>query len=149
MYGYGFFNDTAAGQNVKKCVVHKDLTSMSIWANNLQLRGQEVLHGLIREVSLVLAGANPEAKIETVLSHSYDDGSEEGSICFGIEFDEIIAHSEKESEMDDESLKDILDSMTEEQLNAIAYIIGNMSSELEHSEKDPKEPEDQIGRAHV
>src|SRR5204863_2214050 len=72
----GFFNSTKQGQHAKVAVEHKDIRQMSIWANELVERSKRVLHGAIREVSLVLSGANPGALIETVaVRHS--DGSEE------------------------------------------------------------------------
>lgn len=70
VYAYGTFNDTEQGRNAKELVQHKDVTALSIYANKLKQNGGDVLHGVIREVSLVLAGANPEAFIDfTTLSH--------------------------------------------------------------------------------
>ena len=74
VYFYGSFNDTTAGVNAKGLVQHGDVTSVSIYANKLKQNGNDVVHGVIREVSLVLAGANPGAKIEYVIEHDgYDD----------------------------------------------------------------------------
>ena len=76
VYAYCTFNETDQGRNAKALVDHGDVSALSIYANQLKQSGSDVVHGLIREVSLVLAGANPGAKIETVVMHS-DDGSEE------------------------------------------------------------------------
>jgi HK97 family phage prohead protease len=70
VYAYGSFNDTELGKTAKIMVQHGDITQLSIYANQLQQQGPNVLHGAIREVSLVLAGANPGAYIETVMAHS-------------------------------------------------------------------------------
>ena len=72
VYTYGKFNDTEQGQNAKILVEHGDVTALSIYANQLKQQGGNVLHGQIREVSLVLAGANPGAFIDTVITHSDD-----------------------------------------------------------------------------
>ena len=76
LYAYGYFNDSNSGQNAKHAVEHGDVKSLSIYANQLQQDGGNVQHGIVREVSLVLAGANPEARIDNVyLKHA--DGSQE------------------------------------------------------------------------
>lgn len=95
MYTYCTFNDTPQGQNAKEAVRHHDVTSLSIYANQLLERGHEVYHGIIREVSLVLAGANPEAYIDDVLIHS--DGTSERTdqaiIYFGEDLE--LSHADK------------------------------------------------------
>ena len=95
VYAYGYFNNTRAGQDAKEAVKHGDINALSIWANNLQQAGSEVLHGVIREVSLVLAGANPGAFIESVVAHNLpmEDGDDEG-IFYTNEF--IISHADSE-----------------------------------------------------
>lgn len=80
VYTYGFFNDTEKGRNAKSLVTHGDITSLSICANKLKQDGGNVLHGIIREVSLVLAGANPGAYIDTVMAHA--DGTDEEAIIY-------------------------------------------------------------------
>ena len=97
VYGYGKFNDTESGQSAKLCVEHGDICSMSIYANQLKQQGPNVIHGAIREVSLVLAGANPGAKIESVMSHS-DDSGEEAIITHGEEEGLTIFHEDKDEE---------------------------------------------------
>ena len=72
VYAYCTFNDTESGQTAKKLVQHGDVVSLSIWANQLQQNGHDVVHGIIRELSLVLAGANPGAFIDTVMAHGAD-----------------------------------------------------------------------------
>ena len=80
VYAYCSFNNTSGGRDAKEAVQHGDVTALSIWANNLHQVGNEILHGVIREVSLVLAGANPGAFIESVLSHGdpMGEGEDEG-----------------------------------------------------------------------
>ncbi len=78
VYTYGVFNDTEAGKNAKELVRHGDITALSIYANNLVQKAGDVLHGVIREVSLVLAGANPGARIEDLsFEHDFDEDSDD------------------------------------------------------------------------
>ena len=90
VFMYGKFNDTEKGQTCKKILENKDIKGLSIWANQLKQNGGDVLHGVIREVSLVLAGANPGAEIDFALSHS-DDGfdGEVYAYLIGDEFTEL------------------------------------------------------------
>ena len=85
VYAYGYFNNTQAGQDAKECLKHGDVESLSIWANNLEEYGSEVLHGVIREVSLVMAGANPGAFVESVMAHGepMEEGDTEGIFYSG------------------------------------------------------------------
>lgn len=145
VYGYGSFNKTAKALNAKELVRHGDITSMSIYANRLQQQGGDVIHGLIREVSLVIAGANPFAVIDNpVIAHSGDYDYNEAVIRFGsdnsrivnehgeLEFeDEELYHSDKDSEEEEEMAKvsektvqEIYDSMTPEQQQVCAFMIG-------------------------
>lgn len=145
VYGYGSFNKTAKALNAKELVRHGDITSMSIYANRLQQQGGDVLHGLIREVSLVIAGANPYAVIDNpVIAHSGDYDYNEAVIRFGtdnsrivnengdLEFeDEEMYHSDEDSEEEEEMAKgsgktvqEIYDSMTPEQQQVCAFMIG-------------------------
>lgn len=102
VYAYGTFNDTDLGHTAKIYVEHGDITHMSIYANQLQQQGPNVLHGAIREVSLVLAGANPGAYIESVIKHGEE--SEDEAIIFTGE-DISLYHSEDESQSEDDSLE--------------------------------------------
>ena len=96
VYAYCTFNETESGQAAKKLVQHGDVKSLSIYANKLKQIGSDVIHGTIRELSLVLAGANPGAFIDTVLSHG-EDGEE--SIIAGWDENIILYHSaDKEEE---------------------------------------------------
>lgn len=97
VYTYGWFNDTEAGRDAKELVRHRDIRGLSIFANKLKQNGGDVLHGMIREVSLVLAGANPGAYIESVLEHGEE--SADSAIIFWISDEEIqLEHSEKSDE---------------------------------------------------
>lgn len=91
VYTYGSFNETEDGLTAKKLVQHGDITHLSIYANKLTQNGHDVIHGAIREVSLVLAGANPGAYIDTVIAHS--DTADEEAIISVIEDDTAIEHS--------------------------------------------------------
>lgn len=126
VYAYCFFNDTKQGNNAKELVTHGDICSLSIFANQLKQNGGDVIHGAIREVSLVLAGANPGAKIENIMAHG--NNSEEEAIIYN-DSDEInLAHSEEKEKMEEENkektVKDVIDSMTEEQRNVMYALIG-------------------------
>lgn len=154
VYAYGFFNNTKQGQDAKEQVRHGDVTAMSIWANNLQQAGSDVLHGVIREVSLVLSGANPGAFIESI-AHSnepMEDWEEEGILYTGedliIEHSEpvivkeevveekkeeseaVIEHSDNKKEektvadSKDKTVQDVVDSMNEEQKTVMYALIG-------------------------
>lgn len=106
VYCYGYFNDTPAGQHARSMVEHGDVKSLSIWANKLVERSKQVLHGAIREVSLVLSGANPGAFIENV-SIRHSDGDvidleDEAIIYSDIPLDEVVSHSENEPENNEE-----------------------------------------------
>lgn len=145
VYGYGTFNDTEAGKDAKILVKHGDIDSLSIFANHLQERGYDVYHGDIKEVSLVLASANPEAHIDNVLVHSdgandpYVDKSK-GEIwtCPGeFEFDverELEHSDEGETEMD--GMK-IYESMNDQQKAFVDAIIDAAEDkELEHADDE-------------
>ena len=98
VYAYGVFNNTPAGRNGKELVKNGDVRALSIYANKLKQDGANVIHGAIREVSLVLAGANPGAYIDTVMVHS-DDGedTEDAVIKFDLNANPILLHSEEKS----------------------------------------------------
>ena len=108
VYAYCSFNDSEAGQNAKLLVKHGDVNALSIYANQLKQKGSEVIHGAIREVSLVLAGANPGALIDNLyLAHSEEVIDDEAIIYTGENL--VLSHSdmeEKEPEEKEESEKD-------------------------------------------
>lgn len=149
VYAYGSFNDTEDGIRAKECVKHGDIRSLSIMANQLKQVGANVIHGIIREVSLVPAGANPGAFIDNVMIHGESD--EEAMI---IGYDENIAFhfyhadtpdekepEDKESD-DTETVEDVINSMTEKQRNVMYGLIGMLESEkdeeLEEGDPDMK-----------
>lgn len=139
VYAYGTFNDSDAGRAAKEAVKHGDISSLSIFANKLkESKAGDVVHGVIREVSLVFAGANPGAFIDTVVAHSDDDnegliiGYNENLTLYHSDNyydDEELEHSEEDEDVDDEkedkSVEDIINSMTEEQQNVLYALIGN------------------------
>ena len=101
VYTYGKFNETEAGQMARKAVKNGDINQLSIYANKLKQQGGNVIHGAIREVSLVLAGANPGASIDSIMCHS-DNPDEEGIIYTGEDI--VLAHSEDENSEKEETL---------------------------------------------
>ena len=161
VYTYGKFNDTEDGLLAKKLVAHKDITNLSIYANKLQQTPEkEVIHGKIREVSLVLAGANPGAYIDfPVLEHSDGTTSNiEDEATFYTDEEIDLTHEEKEEEVmkeketnseelahedKEKTIKDVLDTLNEEQKAAVGYIIGGIledsGEDAEHSENDEGE----------
>lgn len=141
VYAYCSFNDTDWGQYAKALVQHGDITSLSIYANQLKQRGGDVLHGAIKEVSLVLAGANPGAYIDNpVLAHS--DGTDEPildeAMIFSGEEGLELSHADSEEEPEDnekekddvkteskeKTVKDVFDEFTEEQKQVVYFMIG-------------------------
>lgn len=116
VYAYCTFNDTPAGANARTLVSHGDVVALSIYANRLQQKGADVLHGAIREVSLVLAGANPGALIDSVIEHGEE--SEDSAIIYTGE--EIYLSHADDSEP---TLDDVYSNMTDEQKDAINTVI--------------------------
>lgn len=143
VYFYGAFNEDEEGQKAKKRVQHGDIRSLSIMANQLRQVGGDVIHGVIREVSLVPAGANPGAFIDVVMSH----GEEVGDAMI-LGYDEAISlhfyHTDDEEEKKDseETLEDVINSMTEKQRNTMFGLIGKALEEkdekLEEGDPDMK-----------
>lgn len=127
VYCYALFNDTEAGQNAKSLVEHKDISALSIHANQLKQKGADVLHGMIREVSLVLAGANPGALIDN-LSFAHGDGSfvddeTEAIIYTGLEFE----HADGVSEMTPETM---LKMTPEKMMRMMSQMMSEMTPEM-------------------
>ena len=149
VYTYGTFNDTEQGKNAKSLVEHGDVTALSIWANKLKQNRGDVLHGDIKEVSLVLAGANIGACIDSVIKHGEE--SEEEAVIYSGE-DIVLAHAdtttksenkEEDKPMADtkeKTVKDVFDTLTEEQKNVVYALIGQAlesnsdDDNMEHSE---------------
>lgn len=166
VYAYGKFNDTDLGKTAKLYVEHGDITHLSIYANQLQQQGPNVLHGAIREVSLVLAGANPGAYIESVIKHG-EESDEEAIIYTGedislfhaedenSETDESLSHSDdkKEDKMTDEEKKvednsasekeetvaDVFNTLSEKQKNVVYAMIGQALEEAESKNNEKGE----------
>lgn len=113
VYAYGTFNDTDLGKTAKVYVQHGDITQLSIYANQLKQQGPNVLHGAIREVSLVLAGANPGACIENVLQHG-EEVDDEGVIYTGEDI--TLAHSEEETETKETEITETSETSTDDKL---------------------------------
>lgn len=149
VYAYGKFNDTEAGQNAKLLVQHGDVNQLSIYANQLKQQGGSVLHGSIREVSLVLAGANPGAFIDSVIQHG--DGSDEEAVIYTGE-DISLYHSddnkkeEKETtEMANEqerTVADVFEEMTDEQKTVVYALIGQALEDAGVADDDDEDYED-------
>lgn len=130
VYAYCSFNDTETGKAAKELVKHGDVRSLSIYANQLKQSGSDVLHGMIREVSLVLSGANPGAFIDSVISHSSNE--ETGLI---INYDESLtlyhSDSDDDDDSDEETIEDVFNTLTDKQKNVVYALIGEALSEEE------------------
>ena len=134
VYAYCTFNDTPAGNNAKMLVEHGDVSALSIYANRLKQDQGNVTHGVIREVSLVLAGANPGAFIDSIIRHG-ESSDEEAVIYTGENLS--LEHGEKEDNMEngnEKTIKDVVDSMTEEQRNVMYALIGQALEDVKHSD---------------
>lgn len=146
VYAYGVFNDTDNAQHAKALVKHGDITALSIYANQLKQNGGDVMHGKIREVSLVICGANPGAKIENVMAHADDEGTcaiienEYGTVDNETVYEmyskeeEELSHAETETKEEktmpsDKTIKEVIDSMTEEQKDVMYYMVGQALEE--------------------
>jgi HK97 family phage prohead protease len=127
VYAYCSFNNTDAGQNAKECVEHGDVVALSIFANELRQKGGDVIHGAIKEVSVVLAGANRGALIDAVLSHG-EVSEEEAQISF-VGYGDIILHKDKDDDEDED--EDEKEDMTDE------------GEEDDESDEEPEEEEDE------
>lgn len=155
VYAYGSFNNTPKGQQAKALVDHGDIVAMSINANNLQQRGGDVLHGVIREVSLVLAGANPGAFIQSPrLAHSDEFADDEATIYTGELFHAESGETKPDKEeknmadetrrQDEETVQDVFDTLTEKQKKVVYYMIGQALEDQAESTKDEAKHFDDI-----
>lgn len=162
VYGYGVFNDTPNGVNARELVAHGDICAMSIYANKLKQNGSDVLHGVIREVSLVYAGANPGAYIDTIISH--EDGADEEAImyfnqpldlCHGEIGEEEAPKADEPKEKSDKNertIKEIIDDMSEEKKRVAMFIIGMAMSKskvtkaMAHADTDDEVPAGSNGK---
>ena len=163
VYAYCTFNDTDAGRNAKALVEHGDVTALSIYANQLKQQGPNVLHGAIREVSLVLAGANPGAFIDSIIRHG-EESDEEAIIYTGEEL--VLEHSQntivndknldaikdnftppsgdKKDEKSEKTVKDVFDTLNEEQKTVVYALIGQALDESNQNENNEKEGNDNM-----
>lgn len=163
VYGYGFFNDTDEANHARSLIEHGDISAMSIAANHVQRasNGHDVIHGNIYEVSLVLAGANPGALIDTVVKHSDTGDTESGIIYTGNlihSADDVLTKKEEDSDMkpddeknqqaqpsddnteDDKTIAEVYDTLTDEQKTAVAALIGMaVQSDPEDDDADTEE----------
>ena len=160
IYAYCSFNDTESGNTAKKLVHHGDVSSLSIYANKLKQVGNDVIHGVIRELSLVLAGANPGAYIDAVMEHS-EDGSENTIESLEARWNEniVLYHSEDSEkgdtkmeeekktpneESEEKTVGEVFDSFTDEQKTVVYALIGQaledagVSEETEGGNKEMK-----------
>ena len=151
VYAYCYLNNSEYGSQAKTLIKHGDINALSIYANRLVQNGNNVVHGKIREVSLVLSGANPGALIDN-LSITHGDSSEqlddEAIIYTGLE----LAHSEDEEEElekeessmgDEKTVEDIINSMSDEQKQALYYIIGSIADEYGLTPEGEEAPDDE------
>ena len=174
VYAYCTFNDTDAGRNAKALVEHGDVTALSIYANQLKQQGPNVLHGAIREVSLVLAGANPGAFIDSIIRHG-EESDEEAIIYTGEEL--VLEHAcggatpkKKKKEMEhsqnaivndknldevkdnftppsgnkEKTVQDVFDTLNEEQKTVVYALIGQALDESNQNENNEKEGNDNM-----
>lgn len=166
VYGYGKFNDTEAGLNTKALVQNGDIDRLSIYANKLKSQANKVFHGCIREVSLVLAGANPGAYIDSVVMHGEDaEGEEEGVVYTDEPIDVSIEHADKDEKSEDsadsenkkdkeeegkemeekKTIKEVFETMNDEQKNAVYAIVDKAlahNSDAEDSKEEDSKEED-------
>ena len=171
VYCYGVFNDTPTAKQARELVSHGDINSLSIYANHLSQNGGNVEHGVIREVSLVLAGANPGAMIDNVaIQHSdgnVDELDDEAVIYSGEElnhsdifdivqmddeyepeYEDDISHADgSDEDSDGETIQDVFDTLTDKQKNVVYALIGmalnkNSSGDMEHADSDEDSDED-------
>lgn len=171
VYAYGYFNDTDSGRAGKKLVDNGDVCALSIWANDLVQNGTNVVHGVIRELSLVLAGANPGAYIDSVMQH--DDGAtQEAEILFVLGKDNIqLAHADDDDDSEDgelqhageekpdsseddkkddkETVQDVLNSMSEKQKNVLYAFVGEAYAAGKETKKSDNNEEDNTMKHNV
>lgn len=168
VYAYVKLNDTSSGQTAKACVDNGDIDAMSIYANGIQKTGRTVMHGMIKELSLVIAGCNPGALIDEVVKHTADGSETDSSEAYiytdsGLSLkhgldpddnpleDETLEHSDDSSETDkdkkgeskmadanEKTVKEVFDTLTEEQKNVVYAIIGSALDEGKVGESNDK-----------
>ena len=138
VYAYCKFNETESGKNAKLLIEHGDVSALSIYANQLKQQGSNVIHGAIREVSLVLAGANPGAFIDSVMRHG-EESDDEAIIYTGEDISLFHTDEKKdkpvdEKSEDEETVADVFNTLTEKQKTVVYAMIGQALEEKEESE---------------
>jgi len=140
VYAYCYLNDSEWAEQAKHSVAHGDVTALSIFANKLKQVGSNVVHGVIREVSLVLAGANPGASIDSIMCHG-EESEDSGIIYTGEPL--YLYHAEEndidgkdDNKMAEKTVRDVVNSMTEEERNVMYAMIGKALEENEFDEGD-------------
>ena len=153
VYADCFLNESGRGQHAKEAVRHGDLTALSIFANSLRQTGSDVIHGIIREVSLVHAGANPGAYIDVVMEHAGMDGNEEFSAFVYNDNEDIVMHNYSEEEENEEmadnntivhadeaneneTFEDIFNTLNEKQKNLFYAMAAEIADVAEDDEED-------------
>ena len=151
VYAYGYFNDTDQGRSAREAVRHRDVTHLSIYANGLKQKGGDVLHGSIKEVSLVLAGANPGALIDVPEVIHGEDVDFDATIYTDSELE--LYHSEDEPEekeakkedekvaKNDKTVQEVFDELTDEQKNVVYFMIGKALEDAGVTDEDEDEEE--------
>ena len=152
MYAYCYLNESDTGKMAKELVRHGDICAMSIYANKLKQIGNDVVHGEIKEVSLVLAAANPGAAIESVVLEHSDGSTEEEAIIYSGEDTqyEILSHAETPTQTSsDKTVNDILNGMSEAKKNVLYYMLAKVSETDEEAEDDDVIEDSDIRHADV
>ena len=165
VYAYGYFNDSEAGQAAEKLVHNGDVSSLSIWANKLKQNTlpngcKEVVHGEIRELSLVLAGANPGAYIDCVMAHSDDADEDSISELYAGYNENIVIHSAESNEKEEnkmaddikktdgeETVEDVFNTLTEKQKTVVYAMIGQIMEDNGINDDDDDENNDEMGHS--
>ena len=150
VYAYCKFNETESGKNAKLLIEHGDVSALSIYANQLKQQGSNVIHGAIREVSLVLAGSNPGAFIDSVMSHG-EESDDEAIIYTGEDISLFHADEKKdkpvdEKSEDEETVADVFNTLTEKQKTVVYAMIGQALEEKEESEDNNNNDDSKGGK---
>lgn len=162
VYAYGVFNNTEEGQHAKELVKHGDVRSLSIYANKLKHAGSNVVHGIIRELSLVLAGANPGATIDWAIAHG--DGEDDAFVANYDIAGLVLYHSDDKAEKektvednkdtktpeqsegksdDDKTVEDVYNTLNDDQKKVVDYLVGLAASGADNN--DNKEGDGEMG----
>jgi len=146
VYAYAYCNDTESGEHAKNVVRHGDVSNFSIFANKLKKIGQNIMHGTIREVSLVIAGANPGATIDVpYIEHVYSDEDITEAYIYHDDDELYVSQSDDGGKMSNRTVGDVVDSMTDEQRDAMEFMIqASLEEALSYSDEDYKDDEEYV-----